>query len=164
MTYCYLADWNVQPNLPQKKGTTPKVFRLLFLTPPAKTTELTALATTARLPANPLQTAREYLDEENRTRSVGPRNPPQDVLLGKMHFLRFDAMQKTRTVSVRIAELISIQKGYVLEFYFLDQAKKSRIAEFDRTLDSIDFPEQRFFLDVPEMWDDLPLILQGGVW
>jgi hypothetical protein len=81
-----------------------------------------------------------------------------------MHFLRFDAMQKTRTVSVRIAELISIQKGYVLEFYFLDQAKKSRIAEFDRTLDSIDFPEQRFFLDVPEMWDDLPLILQGGVW
>jgi hypothetical protein len=61
--------------------------------------------------------------------------------MGETRFLRFDAEQKSKSGTTRIAEIISIQKGYVLEFLFVDNAKKSRISEFDRTLQTIQFSE-----------------------
>jgi hypothetical protein len=140
MTYRYPIDWTVQPPLPQKAGGN-KIYVLLFLTLPAKQIELTALSVTAREASIPTETEEEYLANENLSRDVSPLRPPQQVLMGKVRFLRFDAEQKSKAGRTRIAELISIQKGYVLEFFFVDGTKKSRISEFDRTLQAIQFSE-----------------------
>jgi hypothetical protein len=140
MTYRYPIDWKVQPPLPQKAGG-PKIYVLLFLTLPAKQIEFTALSVTARETSSPTATAEEYLANENLSRDVSPLRPPQQVLMGEARFLRFDAEQKSKAGSTRIAELVSIQKGFVLEFLFVDGAKKSRISEFDRTLPTIQFSE-----------------------
>ena len=139
MTYRYPNDWKVQPPLRQKEGG-PRVYVLLFLTLPTKQPEFTALGVTAREVSSPSLTAEEYLDNENVSRHVSSFRPPQEVLLDKMLFLRFDARQGL-LLSTRIAELVSIQKGYVLEFYFVDCGKKSRISEFDETLKTISFSE-----------------------
>jgi hypothetical protein len=140
MTYRYPSDWKIQPPLPQKAGGK-KIYVLLFLTLPAKQIEFTALSVTARETSTPTETSEEYLSNENFSRDVSPLRPPQQVLMGETRFLRFDAEQKSKSGTARIAEFISIQKGYVLEFFFVDGAKKSRISEFDRTLQTIQFSE-----------------------
>jgi hypothetical protein len=140
MTYRYPSDWKIQPPLPQKAGGK-KIYVLLFLTLPAKQIEFTALSVTAREASTPIETAEEYLSNENLSTDVSPLRAPQQVLMGETRFLRFDAEQKSKSGTTRIAEFVSIQKGYVLEFLFVDGAKKSRISEFDRTLQTIQFSE-----------------------
>ena len=140
MTYRCPSDWKVQPPVPQKAGGQ-KIYVLLFLTLPAKQVEFTALSVTAREASAPSLTAGEYLANENLSRDVSPLRPPQQFFLDKVRFLRFDAEQKSKASPIRIAELVSIQKGYVLEFLFVDGAKKSRVSEFDRTLQTIKFSE-----------------------
>jgi hypothetical protein len=138
MTYRYPIDWKIQPLLKQKAGS-PKVCILLFVTLPAKQVEFTALSVTAREVSAPSETPQEYFNTENSSRDFRPVHPPQKVSLGNKDFLRFDGEQGAKTSKIRIAELVSIQKGYVLEFLFVDGAAKNRVGEFDRTLDTIRF-------------------------
>lgn len=139
MTYRYPNDWTVQPPLQQAAGG-PKIYDLLFVTLPGEGLQLTALSVTAREVSTPSLTAEQYLAEENLKRDLSPLQPPQQVSLGQRNFLRFDAKQKGKGSSNRVAELISIQKGYVLEFLFVT-TKKHRVKEFDRTLQTIRFSE-----------------------
>ena len=140
MTYRYPSDWKVQQPLPQKAGGK-KIYVLLFLILPANQIEFTALSVTAQETSTPTETAEEYLSNENLDRDVSPLRPLQQVLMGETCFLRFDTEQKSKSGTTRIAEFISIQKGYALEFFFVDNAKKSCISEFDRTLQTIQFSE-----------------------
>jgi hypothetical protein len=135
MSYSYPSDWKIQHKLKQRADAE-KVYSLLFVTLPAKHPEFTALAITARAASPPSLTAEEYIAKENLSRDVKPLQPPQHLLLGGIDFLRFDSEQKKS--SNRIAELVSIQKGYVLQFFFVG-ATKARVKEFDRTLDTIRF-------------------------
>lgn len=135
--YRYPDAWKIQPPLPQKVGG-PKIYTLLYVILPAKQFEFTALAVTAR-EAAPSLTAEEYVANENSSRNVSARRPPQHLFLGNTSFLRFDGEEKTKTSPIHIAELVSIQKGYVLEFLFVDGAKKSRVSEFADTIRTLKF-------------------------
>jgi hypothetical protein len=139
MTYRYPKDWTVQPPLQQAAGG-PKIYALLFVTLPGEGFQLTALSVTAREVSTPSLTAEQYLAEENLKRDLSQLHPPQLLSWDQRSFLRFDAEQKGKGGSNRAVELVSIQKGYVLEFFFIT-TKKHRVKEFDRTLQSIRFSE-----------------------
>jgi hypothetical protein len=134
----YPGDWKIQPPMKQKAGGQ-KICVLLFVTLPAKQVEFTALSVTAREVSAPSLTAEEYIAQENLRRDVKPLHPPQHLLSDNIDFLRSDAEQKSKRSPIRIAGLVSIQKGYVLEFLFVDGATKTRVKEFARTLETIRF-------------------------